>query len=277
MTKPLVSFGLSILLALLVFVHKAYPIGEISRTGAREVSMGNAAVTLSGPFSVFHNQAALAGFNKINVAVDYQQPFLIGGLTSEALVAILPTSTAVFAVSVEQTGITDYHESRFGFSIGKSLGKRFSAGLQFNYFMVDFPEQGSNRGTYLVEIGLRYETLKNLTFGFHLFNPLSAKIESLSQTTILPVAAEAGIGVLTSSDLLFVVDAAYRKGNPLNIRMGIEYQVSNNFFLRAGISGKPFRHCAGLGYRWRGITTDIAFEHHETLGYTPSFSLGLIF
>jgi hypothetical protein len=55
--------------------------------------------------------------------------------------------------------------------------------------------------------------------------------------------------------------------------MGIEYQFVERFFVRIGISGKPIHHSAGIGYKCRYFATDVAFVHHETLGYTPSISM----
>ena len=256
-----------------IFLSKGYSIGEQTQVGAREISLGNASVALISPFAVYHNQAALAWMKGISVAIDYRQPFLIEGFAEKSLAAVISTPISNFAFSVQQKGIPGYNESRFGFAMAKTLGNRFSAGLQFNYFMLDFPEQGSSRGTFLIEFGVLFRTTNSVTIGLHIFNPSRASIESLNLKSKLPVSVTAGIALKPSDNLLLVSDISYCVDNPLNLGIGIEYQFSECFFLRGGFSGKPIRHSAGLGYKWRCFQTDFALVHHETLGYTPSISL----
>ncbi len=258
-----------------IFFSKSYSIGDDAQVGAREVSLGNASVAIISPFSVFHNQASLSHFKHIAVAIDYRQPYLIEGFASKALALVIPTPLSNFAIGIQQKGVSGYNESRFGFTMARSFGERFSAGIQFNYFMADFPEQGSSRGTFLIEFGVLIQTTNNLTIGFHIFNPSRASIESLNLKSNLPVCATGGIALNPSANLVFVSAIAYCVDNPLNIRMGIEYQFFDCFFLRGGLSGKPIRHSAGLGYKNRNFGVDFAIVHHETLGYTPSISLAL--
>lgn len=270
-----VKYRLLTLVAFFVFFSKGYSIGDNNQVGAREVALGNASVAIISPFSVFNNQAALALFKNVSVAVDFCQPYLIEGFSSKALAFVIPTPLSNFAIAIQQKGIPGYNESRFGLSMARTLGNRVSAGIQFNYFMIDFPEQGSHRGTFLIEFGMLYQTTHNLTIGLHIFNPSRATIKSLNFKSDLPVSATAGMALKPSANLVFVSAVAFCYDNPLNVRMGIEYQFSDCFFLRGGLSGKPVRHSAGLGFKNRNFSVDFAIVHHETLGYTPSISLTL--
>ena len=275
MNGAIVKTGLLTLALCSIFFSKGYSIGNQNQVGAREVSLGNASVALISAFSVFHNQAALAWMKRLTIATDYRQPYLIEGFAEKSLAAVIPTPVSNFAFGIQQKGIQGYSESRFGFAMAKKLGERFSAGLQFNYFMVDFPEQGRNRGAFLVEIGLMFQTTDKVTVGLHIFNPGRASIESLNLKSNLPAGATTGIALKLSGNLLFAGAFTYCIDNPLNINMGVEYQFHDCFFLRGGLSAKPIRHSAGVGYRIRFCSIDLAFVHHETLGYTPSLSLTL--
>ncbi len=277
MTRANVKFGLLTFVFILNSFFNGYSIGDQTQIGARDVSLGNASVALISPFSVFHNQAAFAWMKDFSVAIDYRQPYLIEGLAEKSLAAIIPTPISNFGFSIHQKGFAGYTESRFGLAMAKPLGKRISAGLQFNYFLVGFPEQGSSRSTFLLEFGVLFQTSKSLSFGVHIFNPSRATIESLYLQSDLPVSATTGLALKLSANLMFVSAITWCKDNPLAVKMGIEYLFSDCFFIRGGISGKPIRHSAGLGYRFRFATIDVAFMHHETLGYTPSLSLTLNF
>jgi len=275
MKRAILKSRLLTLATFFIFFSKGYSIGDNNQVGAREAALANASVAIISPFSVFHNQAAMARFKNIAIAVDYRQPYLIDGFSSKALAFVIPTSLSNFAVGIQQKGIPGYSESRFGLSMARTLGNRVSVGIQFNYFMIDFPEQGSHRGTFLIEFGMLYQTSDNLSIGLHIFNPSRASIESLNFKSELPVSATAGIALKPSANLVFVSAVAFSLDNPLNVRMGIEYQFSDSFFFRGGLSGKPVRHSAGIGYKCRNFCVDFAIVHHETLGYTPSISLTL--
>jgi len=273
MKRVITKSGLLTLVAFFIFSPKGYSIGELSQVGAKDVSLGYASVALVSTFSVFNNQAAVARIRNISVAVDYNQPFLIEGFASKALAVVVPTTVTNFAICLQQKGIQGYNESRFGISMARTIGERISAGLQFNYFIVDFPEQGRVRGTFLIEFGLLYQSQNGLAIGLHIFNPSRSSIESLYNQSNLPLRATAGIALKPSANMAFVSSVAYSFDNPINVRMGIEYQFTERFFLRGGISGKPICHSAGLGYKNLNFGVDFAIVHHQTMGYTPSISI----
>jgi len=277
MGRTFTKFSLLALSFVCLFFGKGYSIGIQNLVGARDVSLGNGTVALITPFSVYHNQASIAKIDRLTFAIDYRQPFMIEGFAEKTVVVIIPTNLSGFAFGMQQTGISGYSESRFNVAMAKNLGKRFSAGLQFNYFLVNFPEQGRNRGTMLIEFGLLFQPSNLVTIGLHVFNPSGASIESLNYNAELPVGATSGLAIQPSSNLLFVSAVSYTLKESLNIQMGIEYQFSDSFCLRGGLSGKPFRHSAGIGYRWNNFSVDFACVHHEMLGYSPSVSLSLFF
>ena len=275
MKQAKLIYALLTLLLLSGVCLKGYSIGNETQVGAREVSMGNGSVALISPFSVFQNQGALAFIKDFSVAIDYRQPYLIETLSDRAVALVLPFSPATFAIGIEQMGIPDYNESRFGLAMAKKFGERFSAGLQFNYFMIDFPEQGRSRGTFLIEFGILYQTRSNMAFGLHIFNPAKGTIESLNLRKQYPFRANSGIALKPSEHLIFTGAIGYCSDLPLNLSMGIEYQLNDRFFFRGGISGEPVQHSFGIGYKYNSFGIDFAIMHHKTLGYTPSLSMNL--
>jgi hypothetical protein len=57
------------------------------------------------------------------------------------------------------------------------------------------------------------------------------------------------------------------------LKTGLEFEPVKNLALRFGVSGRPVQYTAGIGYRVKKVTTDIAFSYHGHLGFTPSVSL----
>jgi hypothetical protein len=263
-----------LIVILLLFIHTkpAFPFERDFAVGSREKALANAVVAVSGPFSVFHNQAFLSDAKSFAIAVDYSQPYLIKGFSDRTAAVILPTPTAIFALSITQSGIPGYSETNYGFVLSKSLGKRFSAGMQFNYFSIDFPENGTQKGTLVFEGGIGYRPSNHFALGIHCYNPFVAKIESLYRVTNIPTIVRGGCSANFSENLLFVTELAFITNNPLNIRMGFEYKFAKGLFLRGGLSGMPISHSAGIGYSRNLFSMDFAMVHHQTLGYTPSVS-----
>jgi hypothetical protein len=263
------------LVVILNLILQGYSIGDETQIGAREVALGNSSVALVSVFSAFNNQAALARIGRFTTALDYQQPFRINGYSQKSLALVIPLKLANFGVSLKQKGILNYNETRMGLALARNFGPGFSAGIQFNYFMMDFPEQGSQRGTFLIECGILYEVTNNLLIGVHLFNPAHATIESLNLKAILPLRLTTGFSIKPSSSFLLSSAFDYSSEIPFQICFGIEYQLAHRFFLRCGVSGKPIRHAVGLGYKYKFLAFDFALLHHDNLGYTPSICLTL--
>ena len=72
------------------FFSKGYSIEVETQVGAREISIGYAALALISTFSLYQIQAALARINNDSLAIDYRQPFLIAGFASRAFAIIIP-------------------------------------------------------------------------------------------------------------------------------------------------------------------------------------------
>ena len=57
------------------------------------------------------------------------------------------------------------------------------------------------------------------------------------------------------------------------LKSGLEYNLISGLYLRGGISTAPFLSTFGLGYEIKKLSADVAFTHHEILGFTPHFSM----
>lgn len=245
--------------------------------GSRSIGMAGASVSLSDPFAVFNNQAGLARLNNISISSFYQQRGIAIGYSDMAGVFCLPLSAGNFAFSYLQTGISGYHESRAGISFAKSLSPVLSAGLQFNYFMIDIPEASTSKGTVVFEGGVQYSFGKGISVGVHVFNPFGAKIETLYNEKIISSTIKCGAGFTLGKNLLLVSEAVFTNNFPFNARMAFEYTIAEKIFLRGGISGMPLSNFYGAGYKWKNITADLAFSRQKILGYSPSVSLNYTF
>ena len=278
---------------LIFFIFLLSEGSAIERTavvGAREAALSMAVISLPGSFSIFHNQAFLAidqnqlASSRIGSAgVSFRQPYFLKGYSESALSIVIPAHDIVFGLGLTHTGIANYSESSVGLAISKKLTRKLSAGLLFNYFTFSLPESGRSKGSFQLDGGIAYQYSEFLSFGFHLRNIICSSLSTFQYNITFPLLVRGGASCrLTEkmqlcAEMSLETESGFEKKPGLDFRFGMEYSVRENFFLRGGISTRPFQHSAGFGYKWNACQLDFALVHHEILGYSPIFSLSYNF
>ncbi|MBI5219973.1 MAG: hypothetical protein HY958_13685 [Bacteroidia bacterium] len=246
--------------------------GDDNPFGARSAGMANASVMLSDIWSISHNQAGLASLKNMSVGFHYENRFLVNELSLKAGTFILPTKTGVFGLSISQFGYSKYNESKIGLAFAKSLGEVFSAGIQFDYINTYFSEYYGNKGTAVVEIGVRAVPKENFYIGAHIYNPTRSKIAAYHDERI-PTIMRLGLGYNFSRKVLVTAETEKDIENDPVFKAGIEYNFMEHLFIRTGVASNPEKATFGIGYEIKGLKADLAFSTHPQLGLTPHFSL----
>ncbi len=263
-----------ILLTTLLFLEItiAFPV-ENHPAGARALGLSNAVVSFSDTWSTFHNQAGIAGLTNLSAGVYYESKFQIDELALVAGSLVLPAGAGNFGISFSQFGKGTFKENKFGVAFAKQLGEKFNAGIQLDYLARTFPENERSKGFATFEGGIIYHPLKNLFLGGHVFNPVLGGIDSPSGKIKMPAVFRLGGHYGFDESVLITAEAEKDTENPLVLKTGIEYLPVKNLAMRVGVSGKPVRVTAGMGYSIGNLSADIAFSYHGNLGVTPSVSV----
>jgi len=269
--------GLLFLIFAMAWASNSPAIERVGSVGARETALSLATVALPGSFTVFHNQAFLTDIRDISASLCYRNPYLVEGFHESALAITLPVPSAVFAVALSQSAITNYHESNIGFSIAKRLTARVSAGILFNYFDLNLPESGRHKGSIQVDGGIGIQYSRRLAMGFHLRNILFTKAETFQYTFDFPLTLRSGVAYRLSERILLLAEAVFAEKAGCGLRLGTEFKLLDAFHVRGGFSTTPFKLCFGFVYLWNLSQLDFSMVHHELLGFTPmlSFSFNL--
>ncbi|MCD6355595.1 MAG: hypothetical protein J7L95_08595 [Prolixibacteraceae bacterium] len=241
--------------------------------GARALALSNAFVSFSDTWSTFHNQAGLAGLRNISAGVFFESEFMVDELSLAAGSLVFPSGTGTFGVSFFQFGKGAFKENKAGLAFAKQLSGKFSAGIQLDYLSQTFPENKRSKGFATFEGGIIYSPVENFHLGAHIFNPLSEGIESPAGKKKMPAVFRVGGHYNFDKTVLVTFEILKDTGNPSLIKTGIEFMPLQNLALRFGVSGKPVKYTAGIGYKTGKITTDIGFSYHGNLGLTPSVSI----
>ncbi len=240
--------------------------------GGRAAGMAGAALNLDDVFASIHNQAALTGVNALSVAVFHSTPFLLQELSTRGLIMTTPVNNGVLAAHFRLYGYSSYNEKAGGLAFARSFGQHLSAGIQLDYIGVSIGEGYGSRNILTFEGGFRIRLLNSLFLATHLFNPLRVKMADYNDER-LPAIFRLGLSYHPSAKLMLAIDAEKHIDYPNRIKTGAEYQLTDKFFLRTGITSNPFQSAFGFGWHFSHFYLDLAATYHRQLGYSPHVSL----
>lgn len=257
---------------LLLNVSLGYSI-ENQLSGARSLGLSHASVSLYDVWSNVNNQAGLAFLEQASVAVFYESRFNLEMLETISGSFVFPMAPGTFGANYYQFGKGTYKESKIGISFAKRLTERLSAALQLDYFSLRMPENTKAFQTFTFEGGVLFSVTKDLFLGAHIINPVLQNIKTPVGEIDLPGMVRLGGHYHFNKQTLLAIEFEKDIKNPLLIKTGFEFLPVKNLAFRFGISGKPVKFSAGMGYSFKNITTDFGFSYHGNLGLTPSVSM----
>jgi hypothetical protein len=246
---------------------------NIYPSGGKATGMGNALVSQFDVYSAFNNQAGLAKVDAFSAGVCYENRFLLKEMSLRGGLVVLPTTTGTFALHFSAFGPVKWMESRVSLAYAKQLSKQLSVGLQFNYFNTVFPEDNSSISSFGFELGAIYQVTKKTYLGIHLANPYSLSLKTYSYEEKIPWKIRAGGHSLLNEKFKLSYEVEKVENIDLKFKLGAEWEAVQNLFFRMGLNSGATKLYGGLGYTYKIIQTDIAFEYHQLLGVTPSISL----
>ena len=92
----------------------------------------------------------------------------------------------------------------------------------------------------------------------------------------IPSYLNIGMAYRALERILFVLQVNKEIEHELRLLGGLEYELFENLYLRGGFMTNPMQNTFGLGYKLGKLSADIAFTHHQILGFTPHFSFQAI-
>ena len=242
--------------------------------GARSAALAGADVALSGFWSLRNNQAGLASLKNPTGGIFYENRFGMKELGYQSAGFIYPFQGSALGVTVNYFGDQLYHESAFGLAYGMKIAEGFSAGIQLDYFssFTDTEKQVKNNAVTF-EAGLLYELNSEITIGVHAYNPLEIMMNSSAATEIIPANYSLGAAFRVDEKLLLTTEVEKTQGFGESVRAGVEYEVVDKTFLRAGVATNPGLFSFGFETSWNHLTLQLASSMHEVLGFSPMVSV----
>jgi hypothetical protein len=252
----------------LLFTSNLYSIQDKKIEEGKAAAMANTSVTLYDIWSIYHNQAGLGYLENISIGAFHQSGF-IKEQNIQGIAFAMPTKTGTIGASYSYYGFSQYNEMQAGLAFGRNFSKYFAVGLQLNYLYTQIAGNYGSASSVNFEIGILSQPIDNLIIGAHVYNPTRSKMGDEKIPTIFNL----GISYLFSEKVLFAIGTEKDLDQEAIFKAGIDYKLIDFVSLQAGISTNPSRYSFGIGFHYESINAHVGFINHQTLGYTPSFTL----
>ncbi|MDA3906617.1 MAG: hypothetical protein PF484_11135 [Bacteroidales bacterium] len=241
--------------------------------GARALAMGGISLLPADFWSVFNNQAGLGSQTNWAFGFAYDSYFgLDKNLSLKSGAFLIPTNSGTFGLTLNYFGYSAYHEQKIGLAFGKSLSKVFSVGIQIDYISISIGNDYGRAGAFTFEIGVLAKLSESLQIASHIYNPYLVKIGKVNPEPT-PAVFKFAAAYKIDKDLLLL--AEYEQRNDINgiLKIGMEYHLVEQYFVRGGLSTNPNLFSFGFGLNINGFNIDFGSSYHQILGFSPKAAL----
>ena len=244
--------------------------------GARTNAMGNVSTAVADFWSVDNNPALLPFYGKMSVGLYYDNRFLLKETSTASLGFVFPlkNKSDVFGTVIKHYGSANYGKLKYGINYAKSFANVFAFGVQFDYLLDYFGDIYGKRSGFTFEIGMYGKITKNLSIGFHAYNPARLKMITYNDVTeYIPTILRLGASYQFKQKCIIGLDVVKNLDTKMQCHTGVEYAFSEYLIVRGGLRFPDFSFHAGIGTAFKGIVLDFASSYHSFLGYSPQISL----
>ena len=243
--------------------------------GAKALSMAGTSVAVIDFWSVYNNAALMPFHSPKGIGLHYDNRFLLKETSCIGIGAqcSLDESSAL-GLYAKHYGYRNYTEWNVGLAYAKAFAEVFSFGLQCDYLFHAFGDKhyGSRHG-FTFEMGMYGKINKELSLGFHIYNPARLKMGGKNQAAYtLPLIFRFGF-CYSFTHCLLSCEMEKDWDTPSLFRMGISYEANKTFYIRGGLSLPTFSVSVGVGLVYNHLILDVASSYHGILGYSPQLSI----
>ena len=221
--------------------------------------------------TALQNQAALAYIPVVTAGVSTERRFLLKAISTHAAALAVPVRQGAFGLHLQQSGYTDYRRQAIGFSYGRTLGDRFSIGMQADYLSEIIPQYATTT-TVVFELGCLMHLTPQLHMGLHVFNPTAGSAQSLGKNKV-PAIYSVGLGYEVSANFLLSTAVTQETDAAALAKVMCEYRIIKQLSLQLGMSTDPQLNSMAIGISLRLLYIQLSVSHHPQLGLTPATAI----
>lgn len=243
----------------------------------------NARTTALGGSDIASPNILSAGINPANMiygqgmfaSLGAQRSFLIADINQGSLdVGYRMKTGHAIGLQLYVYGNNIYSETMASLAYAIRIADKTSLGLKMHGLRFTSPE---NKPEYAVTFTLGAQTVisEQFSLGMSTFNPVG--FFRKGRPNDLTSNFRLGVAYSPASFLSIYSSATLDDAHPLNVALGIGYNVKNRVNLYLSFMTQPAVIGVGVGIPFgRGLSIDLAGAQHLQLGLSPAFSLNYL-
>ncbi len=262
------------LLLLLVTPGSAWSAFEPVFAGARPVGMAGAFVAVADDAdAAYLNPGGIPRISRFVLTSYYTKLFGMKELAQVSVSGVAPTRMGHFGLFYHSFGSSLYREAVIGLSYGRSIGRRFHAGLTLRRMSLAVSNY-EGASAVAMDAGVLIDLPYQLRLGAMIH--AAALLNESGTATENPRIIQAGLS-RTGDRLTVSFQLDHHPRHGYTTRVGQEFHLAELVTIRAGLTTDPSLFYVGLGLEKGRVKTDYALSSHSLLGITHRFSVTMEF
>ncbi len=221
--------------------------------------------------TALQNQAALAYVPVVTAGAGTERRFMLKEISTHTAALAMPVRHGGFGLHLQQSGYIDYRRQTIGLAYGRTLGDRFSIGMQVNYLSRIIPQYTTARA-FAFELSCLMHLTPQLHMGVQAFNPTVSELQQLENEKV-PSIYRAGIGYEITPAFLLSAAVSSETGTSTVTKVMCEYRIIKQLSLQLGMCTDPQLSNAAIGITLRQLYILLSASHHPQLGITPATAI----
>jgi len=244
-------------------------------SNARSSALSSTNLLLIDEWSIITNSASSAFLEKPAIGIGFHRNYLISELDEKSIAFGLPfLKNNCFSIAYSVFGYELYKDQNLYFSYARKFSENFSVGLQFNNQQQIPGEEYQHTIENYLSFGIYAKVTSKVSIaGNYKFNFKSSSKSEMATQSRNTLAL--GFKYMLSEKFTIYFQGRQFVNESFVASAAMEYEYLENFFLRAGIASNPLKGSFGFGFKYKSIKFSASCSRHESLGYSPSISIGL--
>jgi opacity protein-like surface antigen len=255
------------------YVTAQDPFGQ--KADASSLALGGTGLCRINSWIGANNAAALAFSQENSISSSHRQVYGLDALQKSAVTLVLKTFEKPLAYSIEYFGFQHYNQSKMTLAYGQKLSSSLAIGLRIGVEAYHI-EEGSSAWIPSAEIYLYGKANSDLSYAIAIRNPFSRKLSL--EYRIKPSYFSLGAQFQFNEELSLALESETAWEESLLIMTGLEYQITDAFFIRIGSKYlEALNFSGGIGLDWKRWGFNMSYLQSQAWGAEICFDFNYQF
>jgi len=206
------------------------------------------------------------------LALAHQNKYGLPELSSRDLYFLLPSSLLVLSGGFQHSGQRPLQGETYSLAAARTLAPWLRMGLRGNYW-VQRQQEKEARTAFILDAGVQYQPLRDLSLGFFTCNPLQKNWSDKDPYHALPSYTAAALNYRVVEGLELEVGVLKEADFDASFHGVLQVELHPQLALRGALSGTPLRLSLGTQLQVQAFYIHLQLQHHQVLGWSSVVGL----